>query len=260
MKRIQLAFIGLLFLPAFSSAQSVFDGTWRPDPQKPGATEKPDVFALIDGVYECRSCTPPYEVAADGHDHAVAGGPYYDTLNITVVDERTVLKTAKKGSQTVAEIKNVISADGVSRTETQTVTGMAPRPFEFASTFSRVAPGRPGSHLISGEWRLIESDLTHHDEDTTYKISENTLKMSDHFGRSFSAKLDGTDAPYNGDPKYSSVSVKLLDRSTIEESDKKDGKVVQINRWSVDPDGTTIHARFDDTQGHIQEQTGHKLP
>jgi probable addiction module antidote protein len=35
---------------------------------------------------------------------------------------------------------------------------------------------------------------------------------------------------------------------------------VQINRWSSDPNGTTIHARFDGTHGHIQEQVGHKVP
>ena len=43
------------------------------------------------------------------------------------------------------------------------------------------------------------------------------------------------------------------------ESDKKGGKVVKISRWSVGPDGKTMHVRFDDTQGHVQEQTGHKV-
>lgn len=46
---------------------------------------------------------------------------------------------------------------------------------------------------------------------------------------------------------------------TIEESDLKDGKVVKISRWALAPDGQTIHARFDDTHGHIQEQDGHKV-
>jgi hypothetical protein len=56
------------------------------------------------------------------------------------------------------------------------------------------------------------------------------------------------------------VSVKLLDARTIEERDKRDGKVVKITRWAVTADGKTIHARFDDTHGRIQEQDGHKLP
>jgi len=55
------------------------------------------------------------------------------------------------------------------------------------------------------------------------------------------------------------VSLKLIDDRTIEESDKKDGKVVKVSRWSIDPDGKTIHARFDDTRGHVQQQSGRRI-
>jgi hypothetical protein len=34
---------------------------------------------------------------------------------------------------------------------------------------------------------------------------------------------------------------------------------IKISRWALLPDGQTIHARFDDTHGHIQEQDGHKV-
>jgi hypothetical protein len=51
----------------------------------------------------------------------------------------------------------------------------------------------------------------------------------------------------------------VIDARTIDEFDKKDGKVVNISHWFVEPDGKTMHVRFDDTQGHVQEQTGHKL-
>jgi hypothetical protein len=56
------------------------------------------------------------------------------------------------------------------------------------------------------------------------------------------------------------VSLKKVDDNTIEESEKKDGKVVKISRWTVASDGKTIHVRFDDTHGHVQEQDGHKVP
>lgn len=251
---------GLLLLPGLVSAQSAFQGTWRPDPQKPSPNAKPDTVALINGEYACQSCSPAYKVVADGRDHAVAGSPYYDNLSVSIVDGRTIIRTAKKDGKTIAEIKDVVSADGTSKTSTQTVTGMMPQPVELTSTYSRVAAGAKASHAVSGQWREIQTDLTHHDEDTTYKVSGNKLTMSDRMGRSFSATLDGADAPYSGDSSFTSVSIKKIDKNTIEESDKKDGKVVQINRWSIDPDGTTIHARFDDTHGHIQEQIGHKLP
>jgi hypothetical protein len=245
--------------PALGSAQSVFVGTWRPDPQRPDPNAPPDSIVISGGEYDCQSCSPPYKVKADGHDYAVTGNRYYDTVSISVLDERTLRKTAKKGGTAVAQMTDVVSVDGSSRTETQMVSGMMPTPVELTTTFSRVAAGPQGSHPISGQWREIETDLTHHDEDTTYKLNGNILTMSDRLGRSFSAPFDGTDAPYNGDPQFTHVSIKLVNSSTIEESDKKGGKVVQINRWSIDPDGVTMHARFDDTMGHVQEQIGRKV-
>lgn len=212
------------------------------------------------GQYECQSCNPPTKIAADGKDHEVKGSPYYDTLNVSIVDGHTVIKTAKKGGMNVANIKEIVSTDGSSRTQVQTVVGMAPRSFDFARTFSRITAGPSGSHVLSGTWRELQADLVNHEEDTTYKVSNNTLSMSDRFGRSFSAKLDGTESPYRGDPEFTSVSLKMIDSRTIEESDLKDGKVAKICTWTIRPDGKTMHVRFDDTKGHIQEQDGHRVP
>lgn len=253
------AFVGLMILSPLCMAQSVFNGTWRPDPQTFSPTRKPDVVELANGVYACRTCTPPYKIKADGHDQALSGNPYYDTLSITTVDDRTVSKTAKKAGKTVAETKIAVSADGRTKTEVQTLYDMAPRPIEMTTHSSRVSAGSRGSHLISGTWRMTDGDVSNHAEDTDFKTSDGTLSMSDRMGRSFSAKLDGTDAAYNGSDEFTSVSLKMIDSHTIEESDKKGGKVVKISRWSVDPDGRTMHVRFDNTRGFVQEQTGHKV-
>lgn len=257
---LRIVCCGLVLAPSFCLAQSIFDGTWRPDPQKADPNQPPDELVLMKGRYECQSCKPPYRIAADGRDHAVKGGRYYDSLSIRILDPRTVIKTAKRSGVTVASIKEIVSADGNSRTQLQTVTGMAPRTVVFASTYSRVAAGPSGSHALSGTWRELQGDLVNHEEDTTYRISHGTLSMSDHFGRSFSAKLDGTEAPYRGDPEFTGVSLKMIDSRTIQESDLKDGKVVKIATWTVRPDGNTMHVRFDDTKGHIQEQDGRRVP
>ncbi len=240
-------------------AQSVFNGTWRPDPQIFSPSRKPDVVDLVSGVYECQTCTPPYKIKADGHDQALSGNPYYDTLSITTVDDRTVMKIGKKAGKTVAETKVVVGADGKTKTEVQTLYDMAPRPMELTIHSSRVSAGSQDSHIISGAWRMTDLDVSNHAEDTIFKINGDTLAMSDRLGRSFSAKLDGTEAPYKGSDEFTNVSLKIIDSHTIEESDKKDGKVVKISLWAVDSDGRTMHVRFDDTQGHVQEQTGHKV-
>jgi len=251
--------IGLLSACSVAQAQSPFDGTWRPDPQRPDPGRTPDVYQLINGDYDCRSCMPPYKVKADGMDHSVRGNPRFDTLRVTVVDDRTITKIAKKGGNTVVESRAEVSADGRTLTERQILSDAGPRKVDFTSHSSREAAGAKGAHRISGSWHLIEADLTHHDEDTVYHVADGKLAMSDHMGRSFTAKLDGTDAPYQGDPEFDTVSVKQLDERTLEETDKNAGKVVKITRWAVDPDGQTIHVRFDDGHGHVQQQTGHKL-
>jgi hypothetical protein len=241
-------------------AQSLFDGTWRPDPQRPGPDEKPDVLTLSNGMYECQSCRPPYRVAADGQDHAVSGNPRFDTVAITIVDSHTVLKTARRNGAIVVESRTVVAADGNSKTETQTVAGVGPRPFHFAAKATRVTPAAAGSHALSGSWRVLEADLVNHDEDTTYRVADGTLTMNDRMGRSFAVKLDGTVAPYRGDDRYTGVAARWIDDRTIEESDRNGDSVVLVAQWQVEPDGRTMHVRFDDTHGHVMEQTGHKLP
>ena len=60
--------LAVLWMPMLAAAQSAFDGTWKVDMNKVDFPKKPDVFLLQDGMYECKTCTPPYKVKADGTD------------------------------------------------------------------------------------------------------------------------------------------------------------------------------------------------
>ena len=257
MHRTYAMLIGLL-LPVLCPAQSAFEGTWRPEPQRPSHPET-EIAVLVNGEYECPTCMPPYTVKADGRDQPLHGNPYYDSIAIAIVDARTITKTGKKYGKIFADTKVTVSSDGATKTEVQTITGMAPVPIELTSKFSRVSAGKPGSHRVSGGWQMTEMDVSNHVEDTTFNVNGGTLAMTDRMGRSFTAKFDGTPAPYKGSEEFDRVSVKLIDERTIEESDFREGKVAKISRWALAPDGQTIHARFDDTHGHIQEQDGHKV-
>jgi hypothetical protein len=251
--------LALLQVHAWAAA-SVFDGTWRAEyPQKFDPQRKPDELELQNGLYICKSCDPPYSLAADGTDHPVAGDPEFNTRSVAIVNQWVVTKSAK-GSGSVSVISRcTVSEDGLRLTELQTISGMAPKPFVIRMRSTRVAPGPSGSHVLSGSWHRVDFDMPNNEEDTALHVKGNTLSMSDGMGRSFTAKLDGTKAPYTGSPEFSSVSVKLIDSHTLQESDLRGDQVVKISRWSIDPDGVTMHARFDDTHGHIQEQLGHKL-
>lgn len=267
--RIALTFcMTLLMAPGFAAAAasrsaspsaSPFEGTWRPDPQQPGPTGKPESLQLVGGIYDCSGCRTPYKIKADGRDQAVPDNPVYDTMAINVVDPHTVKGIAKKNGTQVGEILITVSPDGTSKSEKTTLTGVSPKPIEVTSRYRRVTEGAPGSHAVSGAWQLINTDVTNHAEDTTFKIADGKLLMTDLMGGSYVAKLDGTRTAYIGNPQFDMVSVKLINPKTLEESDLKDGKVVQKRRWTMGADNNTIHARFDDTQGHIQEQTGHRV-
>jgi hypothetical protein len=80
----------------------------------------------------------------------------------------------------------------------------------------------------------------------TYKVDGDSLSMSSPTGQSYVAKLDGTDAPYKGDPGVTSVSVKKMGKNTIEETDKRDGRVVSVARMTVGADGKTMNLKAED--------------
>jgi hypothetical protein len=80
----------------------------------------------------------------------------------------------------------------------------------------------------------------------TFKVSGENLTMSNPTGQGYTAKLDGTDAPYQGDPGITSVAVKKLRPNSIEETDKRDGKVISIARLTVSADGKTLKVQWED--------------
>ena len=240
-----LLLIGLLtsFLISVSAmAQSAFDGTWKVDMSKAHLPKKPDVYLLQADMYHCKSCVPAVEVKADGHDQKVTGHPYYDSMSIKIVDDHTIEETDKIDGKIVATSKWTVSPDGntlivefsnSSDTNAASVSGKGEA--------VRVAKGPANSHVISGSWR--ESKVENLSDNAlllTLRLEGDTLSMNNPTGASYSAKLDGTDAPYNGDPGINSVSVKRMGKDSFEETDKRDGKVISIAKVTVAPDGRSM--------------------
>ncbi len=243
-----VSFLVGLLMPATARAQSPFDGTWKVDLKTAKFPEKPDVYLLQDGMYHCKTCVPSVDVKADGQDHEVSGHPYYDMMSIKVADERTIEETDKKNGKTVATSKTWVSADGntlmfeftdSSATNADPVTGKGEE--------TLVAKGPAGSHAISGSWRMSKMDtLSDNAISITYKVSGDSLSMSNPTGQSYTAKLDGTEAPYKGDPGTTSVSVKNVNKNTLEETDKRDGKVITVARITVSADGKSLAVAVED--------------
>jgi len=243
-----LVFAALLF-PKSASAQSAFDGTWKIDMNKVDFSKKPDVFLLQDGMYSCKTCAPPYTIKADGTDQPVSGHPYYNSVAIKVVNDHSIEETDKKDGKVVATSSSTVSSDGntvrFEFSDSSNTNGGPPVTGKGEAT--RVAKGPAGSNAISGSWRTTKMEgLSDNAIVWTYKVSGDEITMTSPTGQSYVAKLNGTEAPMKGDPGVTSVSVKMMGKDTLEETDKRDGKVISVFKITVASDGKSAKASVDD--------------
>lgn len=234
--------LAVLSIPMSGAAQSAFDGTWKIDVNKANFSDKPEVFVLAGGMYECKTCTPAYKVKADGTDQPISDDPYRDTVTVTVVNDHTVKEIDKKDGRIVGTSTVTVSADGEILTaafsDSSNTNGGPPVTGEGTET--RVAPGPPGSHAISGSWKMNKvENLSDNAIVWTYSVSGNQITMTSKTGQTYTAKLDGTDAPMVGDPGTTSVSVRMLGKNTLVETDKRGSKVISVWSMTVGADGTT---------------------
>ena len=249
MKKFLLAgLLGALLMPSVVMAQSSFDGTWKIDLSKVQMPKKPDVLLLQNGMYDCKTCAPAISIKADGGDHPVTGHPYFDTMALKVVDDHTVQETQKKAGKVVATSKTVVAADGkTAEFEFSDSSDTNADPVTGHGTMTRVAAGPKGSHAISGSWRTTSyGNVSDNALTFTYKVDGNMLSMTSPTGQSYNAKMDGSDAPYAGDPGTTSVSVKNLGKNGIQETDKRDGKVISVAKMTVSADGKTMSIAIND--------------
>ncbi|HEY8683243.1 MAG TPA: hypothetical protein VIM06_08730 [Rhodanobacter sp.] len=241
-KFLLVGLLGALLLPAVVLAQSAFDGTWKVDMNKVHLPKKPDVLLLQNGMYECKTCAPAISIKADGEDHAVTGHPYFDMMAVKVVDDHTIQETQKKAGKVVATSKTMVAADGKTATFDFTDSSNSNAgPVTGNGTMTRVAKGPAGSHAISGSWRTSSyGSVSDNALSFTYKVDGDSLSMTSPTGQTYEAKMDGTDAPYKGDPGITSVSLKKLGKNMLQETDKRDGKVISVAKMTVAADGKTM--------------------
>jgi GH15 family glucan-1,4-alpha-glucosidase len=227
----------VLWAPASSFAQSPFDGTWRTNMDQSKVSPKPVVFSVNKGMYDCSSCSPKINVKADGRDRSVTGQTY-DTISVREVGPKSIAVTTKKSGKTVSEQTRTVSEDGNTLTVKITyhlLNSDQPMSMEYNAT--RVGKAPTGANGTSGAWRNNKVKASENDLITTYKSSGDELSMSTPWGKSYTAKLDGKDSPVKGSYFYSSVSLRRIDARTIEEKYKRAGKVVEVDKISVSPDG-----------------------
>jgi hypothetical protein len=248
MKKLVLAeLLTFLLVPVLAMAQSPFDGTWKLDTSTIQYPREPDVYVLQNGMYECKTCVPPINIKADGTDQKVTGHPYFDTLSVKAIDDHNVESTSKKDGKVMGTEKDSVSSDGNTMTVNWTYSGNPSGGTQAGSyTAKRIAKGPAGANMISGSWRPQKEEDPAAVLTWTYKVNGDELTMTNPTGQSYTAKLGGADASYKGDPGITSVSVKMLGKDTLEETDKRDGKVISIAKMTVSADGKTATTVYED--------------
>lgn len=260
MKKLLFAGLLLLFLaPVLAVAQNPIEGTWKIDMSSVQWPEKPDVYLLQNGMYECKSCVPPINIKADGTDQKITD-PYADTLAVKVIDDHNIETTSKKGGKVVGTEKDVVSSDGNTLTGNWTNSGNPSGGTQTGTyTAKRVEKGPAGANLISGSWRTDKAEASAPALTWTYKVTGNELTMTSFTGQSYTAKLDGTDAPFKGDPGVTSISVKMIGKDTLEETTKRDGKAIGIAKSTVSADGKVLKIVYEDKlHGTTVQGNAHK--
>jgi hypothetical protein len=246
MKKLLFLF---LFVSVLSWAQSSpFDATWKVDLDKTKLPKKPDEYLLKDGMYECKTCKPEIKIKADGQMQPVSGHPYFDMMMVKVVDAQHVESRTTKGGKDAGKETRTVSQDGNTLTTAWSYyLNPSGGPVNGSDVQTRVGKAPAGAHAISGSWREDKQDVATSDALIfTYKTEGgDTLNMTTPTGQSYSAKLDGKQVPFTGDPGTTTVSVKRAGDS-IEETDYRDGKPISLSKMTVSSDGKTMTIEVDD--------------
>jgi hypothetical protein len=157
----------------------------------------------------------------------------------------------KQGSKELVRFSDTVSADHTTLTSKVT-NHVGAETVTDELTAKRVADAPADSHPLSGSWQEqqhLGGDL----RTVQYRMTAGGFHMRWN-GQSYDAKFDGKQYPVVGDPAGTTVSVKKIDDATVEETDHRQGKVVDEIRLALAKDGNTI-AVIDKDIAHGQTQT-----
>jgi hypothetical protein len=220
---------------------TALNGTWKVDLASLKFDGKPDSYVLKDGTYTCSTCIPPLTAKADGEYHPVADRPYYDSLAIKTVDDRTVEFHRKKGDREVSSSTLQVSEDGNTLNVKfhDATTPNAP-PVDGTATSTRAGPAPEGAHAISGEWKADKiGNYTEEALNMNYEINGNTVKQSSQ-GQSYTAELGGPAVAVQGDIGGTMVAVAREGANGLKETYMRDGKEVGIVTIVPSADGKSF--------------------
>lgn len=240
---VRTLLVFLLLIQSDSTKPCPFDGTWIIDSASTRLPDKPAVFLLANGMFDPAG----KQVKADGSDQKVPETGYSDTMSVRIVDDRTVEIVSKKAGRTMFTEVDTVSQD--SKTLTQVVKDTTEAEAVTIETVSkRLRKGPKGAHILSGTWQAYKVNRSKNGSIITYRCTADGFSAETPLGEEFDAKFDGNFYPVQDDPAHAMVMLKLLRPDTVEQTAKRDGKIVGVLRLTVAPDGKTIHSTYENTE------------
>ena len=218
---------------------SSLNGVWQADLASVKFEGKPDEFLLQNGRWTCGSCIPPLTVAADGQFHAVADRPYYDSISVKAVDDRTVETRRRKGEREVSSNVMQLSADGNMITNKFRNATTPGNEFEGTTTLRRTGPAPAGAHPISGQWMPEKvGDYTEEALRLSLQVEGNKVTSTIQ-GQTYAAELGGPAVAVQNDPGKTMVAISR-EGAGIKETYTRDGKEVGIVTIMPNADGQSV--------------------
>lgn len=233
----------LFLLQSGSTAPSPFDGTWIIDSSATQLPQKPVTFLLAKGRFGLAA----QQIKADGSDQKVPKTGYRNTISVRIVDDRTVEIISKKAGKTMFTEVDTVSADGEMLTQVVKDTTEA-QAVTIETISKRLEKGPDGSHALSGSWQAYKVNRSGNGSIITYRCTADGFSARTPLGEGFHAKFDGNFYPVKDDPAHTMVMLKLLNPNTVEQTAKRDGKIVGVLRMTVSPDGKTIHTTYENRE------------
>jgi len=230
----------LCLFPLLMFAQSPFDGTWKTNMSQSKLSQKPYIFSVNNGMYDCESCVPKINIKADGQDQSVTGQPY-DMISVQAVDANSIHVITKKAGKPTSDSTRTLSADG--KTLSISGTNYPPdgsQPVKYEVKYMRVAKGPAGSNATSGSWRIQNVNEDTAGLTTMWKVSGDEVSMSTPTGENWMAKFGGGESPVKGLYTNETVSVKKLGPREIEVTYMRDGKLYIVDKVTVSADGKKL--------------------
>lgn len=230
--------------------QSPLNGTWRANNQSL-EYQGSNKYSLKDGIWRCDTCVPGIAIKADGRDHRVNsslyyGAPYADMESVLEMNNHSIGITDKFRGKIVARNTFTASDDGKTLTTAWKTISENGKQSDGQFESERVGVVASEGNKVAGEWRPVKTNTSEDVIAVTYKVTADWLVMSDPTGDSFTAKFDGKEYPFKGDPGVTAVSLKRIDVNTIEETDMRKGKVIAVVCMTIDRDGRRMVFTVDD--------------